>query len=90
MKESSITLSSSNSRSSDVIMRNHDKLIWSFFYAYYYKRTTSSNWISIGTEFGTATSASFTPSSAGSFDLMVKVMDGSGQTVTKTFAATAK
>ena len=28
-----------NNYSSDVIMRNHDKLIWSFFYAYYYKRT---------------------------------------------------
>jgi len=62
----------------------------SYKYAYYYKRTTSNNWIVIGTEYGTATSASFTPVSAGNFDLMVKVMDSSGEVVSKTFAASVK
>ena len=55
-------------------------------YAYYYKKSTSANWIAIGTEFGTAKSASFTPKSATVYDLQVIVMDSKGNIETKTFA----
>ena len=55
-------------------------------FAYYYKKSTSANWTAIGTEFGTAKSASFTPKSATVYDLQVIVMDSKGNIETKTFA----
>ena len=61
----------------------------SYKYAYYYRRTGNTTWRAIGTEFGTSTSASFTPASAGTFELLVKVMDSSGETVSKQLSAQA-
>lgn len=58
-------------------------------YAYYYKRTANSTWNVVGTEYGTATSASFTPSAAGTFDIKINVKDNNGKVATKTFTYTA-
>ena len=55
-------------------------------YAYYYKLSTSSSWTAIGTEFSTATSATFTPSAAGTYSLKATVKDGSSATADKTFS----
>ena len=60
-----------------------------YTFAYYYKRTTNTKWNTIGTEFGTSASASFTPTSAGTFDVKVIVKDKSGKTAEKTFTASA-
>lgn len=60
-----------------------------YTYAYYYKRNTSSSWKVVGTEFGTATSASFKPTSAGVFDIRISVKDSTGTVVSKDFTYTA-
>ena len=44
-------------------------------YSFYYKRSTNTKWVKIGTEFGTETSASFTPSVAAEFDFKVVAKD---------------
>lgn len=59
-------------------------------YAFYYKRTTNSSWKTIGTAYGTATTGSFTPTSAGTFDVKVSVKDNAGNIVTKSFTVTVK
>ena len=58
-------------------------------YAMYYKRTENSKWNVVGTEYGTATSGSFTPVSAGTFDIKINVKDSNGTVTTKTFTFTA-
>ncbi len=58
-------------------------------YAMYYKRTENSKWNVVGTEYGTATSGSFTPVSAGTFDIKINVKDGNGTVTQKTFTFTA-
>ena len=60
-----------------------------YTYAYYYKRSTNTKWNKIGTEFGTATSASFTPASAATFDVKVIVKDSTGKTAEKKFTVKA-
>ena len=62
----------------------------SYKYAYYCKRSTASSWTVLGTEYGTATSASVKPTSATNYDIMIQVRDSSGETVTKTFAVQVK
>ena len=57
-------------------------------YAYYYKRSTNTKWNVIGTEFGTATSGSFTPTAKATYDVKVIVKDNAGDTQTKTFTVT--
>ena len=54
-------------------------------YAFYYKRSTNTKWNAIGTEFGTATSATFTPTAAATYDIKVIVKDSANATVEKTF-----
>ena len=56
-----------------------------YSYAFYYKKSSSSSWSVSGTEYGTATSGSFTPSSAGTYNAKVTVMDTTGVTATKEF-----
>ena len=62
----------------------------SYSYAYYYKRQGNSLWRAIGTEFGTATSASLKPTdSEGVFDIKVIIKDNqTEETVTKNFTVT--
>ena len=47
-------------------------------YAFYYKRSTNTKWKTIGTEFGSASSASFSSSYAVDFDIKVIVKDNIG------------
>lgn len=54
-------------------------------YAFYYKRTTSDSWMTMGTAYGTATSGSFTPKAAGTFNVKASVKDNSGKIVSKSF-----
>ena len=58
-------------------------------YAYYYKRTENSKWNTIGTEFGTATSAKLTPASAAVFEIKVVIKDNSGTVAIKVLKLTA-
>ena len=57
-------------------------------YAYYYKRSVNTKWNVLGTEYGTATSASFTPGSAAIFDVKVSVKDNTGEFVDKVMQVT--
>ena len=52
-------------------------------YAFYYKRTTSTKWNTLGTEYGTETTAKFTPQQEADFDIKVNVRDNNGTIVTK-------
>lgn len=61
-----------------------------YTYAYYYKKSTSSSWTKIGTEFGTETTAEFTPATAAVYNVKIVVKDKSGNTATKTFTVTSK
>ena len=54
-----------------------------FRYAYYYKKSTSSSWTTIGSGFTTNTTATFKPGSAVDYDVKVKVSDSSGRIVAK-------
>ena len=56
-----------------------------YTYAFMYKKSTSDSWSHIGTKYGTATSGTFTPSSAVNYDVMVNVKDASGKVKSKTF-----
>ncbi|MBR2175507.1 MAG: hypothetical protein IJ861_00995 [Clostridia bacterium] len=56
-----------------------------YTYEFYYKRSTATAW----TKFGSATSATFKPSSAGTFDIRVYVKDSKGAFAVKDFTVTA-
>ena len=58
-----------------------------YTFAYYFKKTVNTKWNKIGTEFGTATSAKFTPTSAGAYDIKVIVKDADGKTAEKLLTA---
>ena len=57
-------------------------------YAYYYKRSTNTKWNVLGTEYSSATSASFTPNTAAEFDIKIDVKDNAGTVKTNTFKVT--
>ena len=57
-------------------------------YAFYYKRSTSDSWMTMGTAYGTATTGSFTPKSAGTFNVKVSVKDSANKIVSKSFTVT--
>ena len=59
-----------------------------YTYAYYFKRTENTKWNKIGTEFGTATTATLKPASEGTFDIKVIVKDAKGDTAEKLFKLT--
>ena len=54
-------------------------------YEFYYKRTTSDKWV----RFGSAATATFKPSSAGSFNIRVYAKDSAGNASVKNFTVTA-
>ena len=60
-----------------------------YTYAFYYKRSENSSWKTIGTEFGTATTAKLTPTTSTSYDLKIVVKDKTGKTAEKTFSVMA-
>ena len=57
-----------------------------YTYEFYYKRSTSSTW----TKFGSAATATFKPSSAGTFNIRVYAKDSKGAFAVKDFTVTAK
>ena len=59
-------------------------------YAYYYKKSTSAAYTKIGTEFGTATTATFKPGAAATYKVKVAIKDSTGQLSEKVFTLTAK
>ena len=62
----------------------------SYKYAFYYKEPSSSSWKTIGTEFGTASTAAFTPDKSGSYSVRIDVKDKSGTVKSKTFTVNSK
>ena len=58
-------------------------------FAYYYRKTTDSDWICVGEEFGLEKYATFKPGSNTVYEVCIKVMDGTGNIVKKylSFAA---
>ncbi len=59
-----------------------------YAYAFYYKKSTSTRWTSIGTPF-TASSAVFKPGARAVYDVKAVVRDGNGTLVEKRFTLTA-
>ena len=59
-------------------------------YAYYFKRSTNSKWNVVGTEFGSKTTATVTPTAAAVYDVKVIVKDSDGTTAEKIFQITAQ
>ncbi len=61
-----------------------------YTYAFYYKRATNTKWVTLGTEFSSASTASLTPGSAAVFDVKIAVRDSKGETAEKSFTLTVK
>ena len=59
-----------------------------YTYAYYYKKSTATSWTILGTEYGSAATATLTPAATGTYNIMIKVRDKSGEIVSKSFALT--
>lgn len=60
-----------------------------YTYAFYFKRSTNTKWVTIGTEFSTKNTATIKPTSAASYDVKVIIKDKAGKTAEKTFKITA-
>ena len=60
----------------------------SYKYAYYYKRSSMSTWMTKGTEYGTTTSVTLTPAYNETYQVMVNVMDSEGTIKSKIFTVT--
>ena len=60
-----------------------------FRYSFYFKRKTSASWKTLGTESGTARTASFIPVSSAVYDIRVDIKDASGQLASKSFTVSA-
>ena len=60
-----------------------------YTYAYYFKRKVNTAWKTLGTEFGTNSSVTFTPTSEAEYDVKVIVKDSAGSTAEKCFSVKA-
>ena len=58
-------------------------------YAYYYKRSSNNTWKTLGTEWGTNSSAAFAPTAEADYDIKVVVKDSAGETAEKLFTVKA-
>ena len=59
-----------------------------YTYTFMFKRAGNTKWNIIGTEWGTKTSATLTPTAEATFDMRVLIKDGSGRVATKSFQGT--
>jgi len=59
-----------------------------YTYAFMYKLNTATSWKVIGTKFGTESTATFKPTQAGTYDVLISVKDSTGKSVAKKFALT--
>ena len=57
-------------------------------YAFMYKLSTTSSWKTAGTKFGDSSTASFTPKTAGTYDILISVKDATEKTAAKRFTLT--
>ena len=60
-----------------------------YTYAYYYKRSTNTEWKTLGTEWGTNSSVAFAPTAEASYDIKVVVKDSGGHKAEKLFTVNA-
>lgn len=60
-----------------------------YTYAFYYKRSVNTTWKTIGTAYGTATTATLKPTAAASYDIKICVKDSTGKIEEKLFTVTA-
>ena len=60
-----------------------------YTYAFYYKKTTSKAFTAIGTEYGDAATATFTPGAAAEYNVRINVKDSNGTIVTKQYKITS-
>ena len=60
-----------------------------YTYAFYYKRTVNTKWKKIGTEFGTADTATLTPLDPAEYEIKVIVKDAKGKTAEKVMKLTS-
>ena len=58
-------------------------------YAFYFRRKNNTKWNVIGTEFGKASTASFTPTAAAIYDVRIDIKDASGQLASKSFTVSS-
>ena len=58
-------------------------------YAFYYKKSTSSGYTTIGTAYGSATTATFTPGAVATYNIKIVVKDSTGKTAAKTVNITS-
>lgn len=61
----------------------------SYRYAYYFKRASNSKWNSIGTVFGTKSTATLTTTALTDYDVMISIKDETGTVLSKTFRITS-
>lgn len=59
-------------------------------YAYYFRRVGNTSWKTIGTEFGTATKATLTPTAEAEYEVKVVVKDSKDKTAEKIMKVTAE
>ncbi len=57
-----------------------------YTYAMMYKLSTSNTWKVIGKKYGTESTGTFTPASAGTYEILVSVKDNAGKTAAKKFS----
>ncbi len=57
-----------------------------YLYAYYFKKSNSTTWVAIGNEYTTNTSAYFTPGTATTYNVLIKVMDNNGVVVSNSYS----
>ena len=60
-----------------------------YTYAFYFRRSGNTTWKAIGTEFGTATKATLTPSAEAEYEVKVVVKDSKSKTAEKIMKVTA-
>ena len=59
-----------------------------YTYAFYFKRSSNTNWKLLGEKFSTAASARFRPTAAGTYDIRIIVRDSKGKTSVLLFNST--
>ena len=61
-----------------------------YTYALLYKKSTAESWTKIGKKYGTASTGSFTPGKAVTYEVMINVKDSIGRIKSKTFTIEVK
>ena len=84
VNKSSLSSSSVKAGTSVRITASASEGIQPYKYAFYFRRSGNTKWNVIGTEFGSKTTATLTPSTAAKYEILVKIKDQEGTTASKT------